>query len=100
MQAVIVSGGKQYLVKPDQTLEVDLVASDAKKLEFEPLLVINGDKISVGTPVVKDVKVTAEVLGEVKGEKIRVLRYKPKKRISKQTGHRQRYSQIKITAIK
>jgi large subunit ribosomal protein L21 len=99
MQAIIRAGGKQYLVSPDQTLEVDLVDSAAKTLAFEPLLVIDGAKVTVGTPVVAGVKVTATVVGEVKGEKIKVLKFKAKKREKKLTGHRQRYTQIKISAI-
>jgi large subunit ribosomal protein L21 len=98
MQAVIKAGGKQYLVSPDQTLNIDLVG-DSKKLEFEPLLIIDGQTATVGTPVVKGFRVKAEVLSEVKGDKIQVLKFKPKKRESKRTGHRQRYSQVKITAI-
>jgi large subunit ribosomal protein L21 len=99
MQAVIKAGGKQYIVEPNQTLEIDLVASDAKKLNFEPLLVIDGDKVTVGTPVVSGVTVNAEVVSEVKGDKIKVLKFKPKKRVKKLTGHRQHYTQIKITGI-
>ncbi len=98
MQAVITSGGKQYLVKKDDVLEVELVG-DAKKLEFDVLLTIDGDVTQVGTPVVKGVKVTAEVMEEVKGDKLKILKFKPKKRIKKLTGHRQHYSQIKITKI-
>ena len=67
MQAVIKAGGKQYIVAPNQTLEIDLVPSDAKKLEFEPLLVIDGDKVTVGTPVVSGVKVKADVVAQTKG---------------------------------
>lgn len=98
MQAVIAAGGKQYLVEKGQTLKVELVG-DAKKLEFEALLLIDGDKISVGTPAVKDIKVKAEVLDEVKGDKIKVLKYKAKKREKTLTGHRQHYAEIKITTI-
>lgn len=72
MQAVITTGGKQYIVKKDQTLNVELVG-DAKNLEFEALMTIDGDKVQVGTPVVAGVTVKAEVLEEVKGEKIKVL---------------------------
>lgn len=100
MKAVITTGGKQYLVTSGETLEVELVDPAAKQLTLEPLLVIDGDKIKVGTPIVSGVTVTAEVLGEVKGEKIKVLKFKPKKREKTLTGHRQHYSQIKITAIK
>jgi large subunit ribosomal protein L21 len=99
MQAVIKTGGKQYLVKIDQILEVERLEAKNNKLELDAMLVIDGDKISVGNPVVKGAKVMAEVLGETKGEKVKVLKFKPKKRIKKQTGHRQSYSQIKITKI-
>ncbi len=98
MQAVIVTGGKQYIVTKDQTLDVELLG-DAKTVEFDALMTIDGDKVAVGTPVVAGVKVKAEVLGETKGEKIKVLKYKAKKREHKLTGHRQHYSQIKITSI-
>ena len=98
MQAVITSGGKQYIVEKDQTLELELLG-DAKKAEFDALLVIDGDKTTVGTPHVAGVKVTAEVVEEVKGEKVKVLRFKAKKRVKVLTGHRQHYSLVKITKI-
>jgi large subunit ribosomal protein L21 len=98
MQAVIASGGKQYIVEKDQTLELELLGN-ARKLELEALLVIDGDKISVGAPFVDGVKVFAEVIEEVKGEKIKVLKFKPKKRVKRLTGHRQHYTQVKITKI-
>jgi large subunit ribosomal protein L21 len=99
MQAVIRSGNKQYLVTPGQVLEIDLVDADAKTLTFEPLLVVDGDKITVGTPVVAGVTVAAEVVAEVKGDKLKVLKFQPKKRVKKLTGHRQHYTQVKITAV-
>lgn len=98
MQAVIASGGKQYLVEKDQVLELELLG-DAKKAEFEALLVIDGDNVKVGAPHVSGVKVVAEVLEEVKGEKIKVLKFKAKKRIKRLTGHRQHYSKVKISKI-
>lgn len=100
MQAVIVAGGKQHIVEPDQTLEIDLVSGDAKKLTFEPLMIIDGNKVEVGAPRVKGVTVSAEVVEEIKGDKLKILKFKPKKRVKKLTGHRQRYTQIKITSIK
>jgi large subunit ribosomal protein L21 len=64
-------------------------------------LVVDGDKTTVGTPTVKGVVVKASVVEDlVKGDKIRVIRYKSKKRVHKETGHRQKYSQIKVTSIK
>lgn len=97
-QAVIQTGGKQYVVKAGQELDVELVGED-KKLSFEPLLVFDEKTAKVGTPTVKGAKVTAEVLDTVKGEKIQVLKFKAKKRVKKLTGHRQKYSRIKITTI-
>lgn len=97
-RAVIKTGGKQYIVAPNQELEVELLAGD-KKLELGPLLVISGDKVQVGQPLVSGVKVKAEVVEQVKGDKLKVLKYKPKKRYHKLTGHRQQLTKIKITAI-
>ena|SRR5579863_7908528 len=98
-KAVITTGGKQYLVTEGEELEVELVP-DGKSLEFDPLLVIDGDKTSVGQPHVAGAKVTAEVLEQsVKGEKVVAIRYKAKKRVRKVRGHRQARSHIKISKI-
>jgi large subunit ribosomal protein L21 len=93
------TGGKQYLVKKDEILEVELLG-DAKQMEFDALLVIDGDDVKVGTPYVDGVKVKAEILGETKGDKIKVMKFKAKKRVKRLTGHRQHYTQLKITSIK
>jgi large subunit ribosomal protein L21 len=98
MQAVITSGGKQYLVEKDQVLEVELLG-DEKKVTFDVLMVIDGDSIKVGAPLVEGAKVHAEVVEEVKGDKIKILKFKPKKRVKRLTGHRQHYAQVKITKI-
>lgn len=99
-QAVIATGGKQYLVSKNQELDVELVEAK-QQISFQPLLVIDGNDVTVGTPKVSDVKVTAKVVeAEKKGEKVTAIRSKPKKRVHKQKGHRQRYSRIKITGIK
>ena len=100
-QAVILVGGKQYIATEKETLRVDLLPEGTKELETDALLVIDGDKTEVGTPTVKGVKVKAKVVEEqVKGEKVRVIRYHSKKRVHKETGHRQKYSLIKIESIK
>ena len=100
-KAVIKVGGKQYLVAEKETLRVDLLPAGTKELETDALLVIDGDKVTVGTPVVKDVKVSAKVVEEVvKGDKLRVIRYKSKKRVHKEVGHRQKYSEIEVVSIK
>ena len=100
-KAVIKVGGKQFIVSEKETLLVDLLPQGTKELELDALMLINGDKVEVGTPVVKGVKVSAKVVDElVKGEKIRVIRYKAKKRVHKENGHRQRYTKIEIASIK
>lgn len=99
-KAVIATGGKQYLVTEGETLEVELLHADDKKVTFEPLLVIDGDAVTVGTPGVAKVKVNAEVVeDEVKADKVTSIRYKAKKRVHKVRGHRQRHTAIKITKI-
>jgi len=100
-KAVILVGGKQYLVSEKETLRVDLLPEGTKELETGALLLIDGDKTSVGAPEVKGVKVTAKVVEpKIAGEKLRVIRYKSKKRVHKEIGHRQKYSVIEITGIK
>ena len=99
-KAVILVGGKQYLAIEKETLRVDLLPEGTKELETDALLLIDGDKTMVGTPTVKGVKVSAKVVTpEVKGDKVRVIRYKAKKRVHKENGHRQKYSEIQITKI-
>ena len=100
-KAVILVGGKQYIVSEKETLRVDLLPEGTKELETDALLLIDGDKITVGTPTVKGVKVSAKVVEEkVAGDKIRVIRYHSKKRVHTETGHRQKYSVIEIVSIK
>ncbi len=99
-KAVILIGGKQYLVEEKETLRVDLLPAGTKELETDALLCIDGDDVKVGTPTVKGVKVSAKVINpEVKGDKVRVIRYKAKKRVHKENGHRQKYSELEITKI-
>ena len=100
-KAVVKIGGKQFVVSEKETLLVDLLQEGTKELTLDALLVIDGDNVTIGTPTVKDVKVTAKVLEDlVKGDKVQVIRYKAKKRVHKVNGHRQKYSKIEITSIK
>ena len=101
LKAVVKIGGKQFIVSEKDTLLVDLLPEGTTDLELDALLVIDGDKTLVGKPTVKGVKVSAKVVENlVKGEKIRVIRYKAKKRVHKENGHRQKYSKIQIASIK
>lgn len=98
-KAVIISGGHQYLVSEKEKLEVELVG-DAKTLKFEPLMVIDGNNVQIGQPIVKGASVEAKVLEPaVKGNKVTAIRYKAKKRVNKKRGHRQQHSLIQITKI-
>lgn len=101
MKAVVKIGGKQFIVSEKETLLVDLLQEGTKELTLDALLVIDGDKTTVGTPTVKGVVVKAEVVDDlVKADKVRVIRYKSKKRVHKENGHRQKYSRVQITSIK
>lgn len=101
MKAVVKIGGKQYIVSEKESLLVDLLPEGTKELTLDALLVTDGDKTTVGTPAVKGVVVKATVIDDlVKGDKIRVIRYKSKKRVHKEMGHRQKHSKIEISSIK
>lgn len=98
-KAVIVSGGHQFIVSEKETLNVDLVG-DKKTLKFEPLMIIDGDNVKIGTPTVKDAVVEAKVVeAAVREDKVTSIRYKAKKRVNKKRGHRQQHSVIQITKI-
>jgi large subunit ribosomal protein L21 len=98
-KAVITTGGKQYLVAEGDELEVELLEPE-KTAVFEALLLINGDKTSVGAPTVGGTQVKADVIEQiVKDDKVTAIRYKAKKRVHKRRGHRQRHTRIKIKSI-
>lgn len=97
MKAVIQVGGKQYIVAEKETLLVDRLQDGTEELTLEPLMVIDGKASKVGKPTVSGVKVIAKVTEpEVKGEKIRIGKFQPKKRVKTINGHRQLHSQIQI----
>lgn len=98
-KAVIATGGKQYLVAEGDELEIE-TAGEGKNLSFDALLVIDGENVSIGAPLVDGSKITAEVIEqEVKADKVIAIRYKAKKRVHKVRGHRQRHTKIKVTKI-
>ncbi|ACL25930.1 50S ribosomal protein L21 [Chloroflexus aggregans] len=101
MYAIIRDRGMQYRVEPGQVLTIDLLkAEPGSQIELgEVLLVGNGEQVKIGSPLVEGAVVRAEVLGEKKGEKIVVFRYRNKTRYRRRTGHRQRYTQIRISEI-
>jgi large subunit ribosomal protein L21 len=98
-KAVILTGGKQYLVTPGLELNVELL-EPSKVASFDALLVIDGDKTTIGAPLVDGVKVTADVVEQlVKADKVTAIRFKAKKRVRKVKGHRQKLTRIKIASI-
>jgi large subunit ribosomal protein L21 len=99
-KAVIKTGGKQYLVSEGETIKVELVKGAGKTASFEPLLTVDGDKVQIGTPIVANAKVTAEVIeADVQADKVTSIRYKAKKRVRTVRGHRQHQTILKITKI-
>ena len=101
MYAIIRDRGTQYRIEQGQVLEIALIdAEPGSQLELgEELMIGGGDQARVGTPFVAGAKVLAKVLGETKGDKIIVFKYKNKKRYRRRTGHRQKYTSIAISEI-
>ncbi|MBX0326827.1 50S ribosomal protein L21 [Oscillochloris sp. ZM17-4] len=101
MYAIIRDRGMQYRVEKGQVVNIDLLdVEPGSQIELgEVLLIGDGDAVQVGAPLVSGAVVKAEVLGMKKGEKIIVFRYRNKKRYRRRTGHRQRYTEIKISDI-
>jgi|SRR5690606_16996964 len=99
-KAVIRTGGNQYVVSVGDQIEVDLIKDAKKTVSFTPLLVVDGDKTTVGTPEVSGAIVTADVVeADAQADKVTAIRYKAKKRVRKVHGHRQRQTHLKITKI-
>lgn len=100
MYAVIVTGGKQYRVVVDQTVRIEkLVAEVGNKVEFPVLMVADGDQISMGAPYISGRHVVAEVVAHGRGEKIKIIKFRRRKHSRKQMGHRQDFTEVKITKI-
>ena len=102
MYAVIVSGGKQHRVVEGETLKLEkLEVETGGSVEFDRvLLVADGDRVQVGAPVVDGAKVTAEVVNHGRHDKIQIIKFRRRKHSMKQMGHRQWYTEVKITGIK
>ncbi|HBD23396.1 MAG: 50S ribosomal protein L21 [Pseudomonadales bacterium] len=101
MYAVVVSGGKQHRVEEGETLKLEkLNAEVGSSIDFDRiLLVANGDDVKIGEPVVAGAKVSAEVVSHGRGKKVRIVKFKRRKHHMKQAGHRQWYTEVKITGI-
>jgi|SRR5690554_1001241 len=101
MYAIVEIAGQQFRVEKDKKLFVQLLnADEGDSVDFEKVLLIGTDSgVTVGTPAVEGAKVTAKVLGNVKGDKVLVFKKKRRKGYKKLNGHRQNYTQIQIDNI-
>ena len=101
MHAVIKTGGKQYRGEAGDKLDVESLLSDlGGEVEFsEVLLLSDADNVEIGTPYIEGVRVTAKVLEHGRGRKIRVIKFKRRKKYRRQMGHRQNYTRVEITGI-
>lgn len=101
MYAIIRDRGMQYRVEAGQILDIALVeeAEPGSEIELAEVLLVGGEQTVVGAPLVDGAKVVAKVLGEAKGDKLIVFKYKNKKRYRRRTGHRQQYTRIAISEI-
>ncbi len=103
MYAIIDDGGHQYKIEEGQTFEVQRkdLPEDTKSIDFDRVLMIGDidDGPKVGQPTVDGAKVSASVLGEIKGDKLIILKYRRRKNSSTKTGHRQKYLQVKVEKI-
>ncbi|KQH84175.1 50S ribosomal protein L21 [Vibrio furnissii] len=101
MYAVFQSGGKQHRVSEGQTLRLEkLDVETGASVEFDKvLLVANGEEVKVGAPLVEGGKVTAEVVQHGRGDKVKIVKFRRRKHSRKQQGHRQWFTEVKITGI-
>lgn len=101
MYAVFQSGGKQHRVAEGQTVRLEKIeVAPGESIDFDNILMVsNGDDIKIGTPYVDGGKITAEVVTHGRGEKISIIKFRRRKSSRSKTGHRQWFTEVKITAI-
>jgi len=113
MLAVIKAGGKQYLVIPGQKIKIEKInkpapavsgasagEKESQEIVFDEVLLLQkGKKLEIGTPLVKGAKVIGKILGQGKGKKVIIFKYKPKTRYKVKKGHRQPFTEIEIKTI-
>ena len=100
MYAVIRTGGKQYRVSQGETLRVEKLPGDVgASITFEEVLMVGGDKVNVGKPLVAGAKVSAQITAQDRAKKIIVFKMRRRKNYRRKNGHRQAYTEVKITGI-
>ncbi|MDP1881039.1 MAG: 50S ribosomal protein L21 [Parachlamydiaceae bacterium] len=99
MHAIIKTGGKQYRVAIGDIIDVELLSSDSKTVEFEALFFNDGSTNTIGAPTIPNFLVHGEILGQVSGVKGKGLKYKRSHNECRQWGYRQKYTRLQITAI-
>lgn len=101
MYAVVVTGGKQYRVEPGEWLRVEkLEGEEGSAVTLDRVLMIaDGEAIKVGAPALAGATVTAEIIGQGRGKKVDIIKFRRRKHHRKHQGHRQAYTEIKITSI-
>ena len=100
MHAVIISGGRQYRVAEGQTFKLEKLPVDVgSTINFDVLMLSNGDDIKVGAPLVDGCKVSASVVSQGRHKKIRIMKFRRRKHHQKETGHRQYFTEVKIEKI-
>ena len=101
MYAVIESGGKQHRVVEGETLKLEKIeAATGETVEFDKVLMVGGgDTVKIGTPVVAGSKVTAEVVAHGRHQKVKIVKFNRRKHYRRETGHRQWFTEVKITGI-
>ena len=101
MYAVIVTGGKQYRVSQGDKLRVEkLDAAEGECVDLDQvLMVVDGDDVKIGTPVLDGGKVTADVKAHGRGDKVDIIKFRRRKHHMKRQGHRQAYTELEITGI-
>ena len=100
MYAIIETGGKQYKVQPGDVLDIErLTVEEDNTVEFDKVLAVGGEELTVGTPTVEGAKVTAELVDQIRGEKLVVFKMKKRKGNRRKNGHRQELSKVRIVDI-
>ena len=101
MYAVIASGGKQHRVQEGETLRLEkLQVATGESIDFDQVLMVaDGDAINIGAPVVEGAKVSAEIISHGRGDKVQIIKFKRRKHYRRQMGHRQWFTEVKITGI-